>query len=52
MFFDEPRVLMGLNKNHTRVIKATKQDEENRYKAFAKLEEKGAHIETVETADK
>lgn len=51
MFFEEPRILMGLNKNNTKVIKATKQDEENRYKAFAKLDhEKSAHIDEIETA--
>ncbi|KAK5123953.1 hypothetical protein LTR85_002150 [Meristemomyces frigidus] len=51
MFFEEPRVLMGLNKNHTKVIKATREDEENRHRAFAKLDhEKAMHVEVLETA--
>ena len=48
MFFDEPRVLMGLSENHRKVIKASKQDEENRYKTFANLGEKVVHVEEVE----
>ncbi|KAF2857203.1 general substrate transporter [Piedraia hortae CBS 480.64] len=48
MFFEEPRVLMGLNKNHTRVIKKTKEDEEMRFKQFANLEgEKREFVEEV-----
>ena len=40
MFFDEPRLCMGLNPNHRRVIKYSRADEENRYAAFAELDEK------------
>lgn len=54
MFFDEPRVLMGLSKNHTKVIRATAADEEMRYKAFAKMtgsqenvNEKSGRVEMV-----
>ena len=39
MFFDEPRLLMGLNPNHRKVIKYSREDEEGRYAAFAKLGE-------------
>lgn len=52
MFFEEPRICMGLNKNHTRVIRATAADEEARFKAFAKLDEKVAHIEEIEHVSK
>ncbi|GME36062.1 putative sugar transporter stl1 protein [Neofusicoccum parvum] len=41
MFFDEPRICMGLNPNHRRVIRSTAADEEQRYKQFAHLHEKG-----------
>ena len=40
MFFDEPRLCMGLNPNHRKVIKYSREDEENRYAAFADLNEK------------
>ncbi|KAK4615766.1 MFS-type transporter oryC [Fulvia fulva] len=50
MFFEEPRVCMGLSKNHTKVIRATAADEENRYKAFAKLDEKEA-VEKIEEVE-
>lgn len=47
MFYDEPRLMMGLNPNHRRVIKASREDEENRFKAIAKLdpERKGSIAE-------
>ena len=51
MFFEEPRVCMGLSKNHTKVIRATAADEENRYKAFAKLDEKEAAVEKIEEVE-
>ena len=35
MFMDEPRLCMGLNPNHRRVIKYSREDEEERYAAFA-----------------
>ena len=41
MFYDEPRIMMGLNPNHRKVIKASKEDEENRFKAIAKLDVDG-----------
>lgn len=54
MFREAPRVCMGLNKNHTKVIHATAADEENRYKALAKLDEKdtASQVEVVEATDK
>ncbi|KAK4898820.1 hypothetical protein LTR27_003551 [Elasticomyces elasticus] len=52
MFYEEPRILMGLNPNATRVIRMTQEDEENRFKAFAKLDEKVERFEEVETASK
>ncbi|OQN97596.1 hypothetical protein B0A48_16460 [Cryoendolithus antarcticus] len=41
MFYNKPRVLMGLNQENTRVIRTTAADEENRFKAFAVMGEKG-----------
>ena len=40
MFYDEPRILMGLNPNHRKVIKHSREDEEMRYKAFADADRK------------
>lgn len=53
MFFEKPRVFMGLEASHTRVIKASREDEENRYKAFANLDEKRtmSHVEEVPSKD-
>ena len=48
MFMDEPRICMGLNPNHTRVIKYSREDEENRFKAFANLDEKRASIAEID----
>lgn len=31
-FFDEPRILMGLNKRHRTVLRFSEQDEENRFR--------------------
>lgn len=47
-FIERPRILMGLDPETTRVIRATKQDEENRYKAFAKLDSDKVSIDEVE----
>ncbi|KAK4500079.1 hypothetical protein PRZ48_008265 [Zasmidium cellare] len=54
MFIDNPRVCMGLDKEHSKVIRATAADEENRYRAFAKLDEKdgASQVEVVETTMK
>ncbi|KAK5721450.1 hypothetical protein LTR17_014570 [Elasticomyces elasticus] len=52
MFYEEPRILMGLNPNAARVIRMTQEDEENRFKAFAKLDQKAERFEEVETASK
>jgi hypothetical protein len=38
MFWESPRVCMGLNPENRRVIRASKSDEEERYRAFAKEE--------------
>ena len=48
MFYDEPRILMGLNPNHTKVIKYSRADEESRYAAFANIDEKRQSIAEVE----
>lgn len=48
MFFDEPRICMGLNPNHRRVIRSTAADEEQRYKQFAHLHEKTTAVEVSE----
>lgn len=48
MFYDEPRILMGLNPNHRRVIKASKEDEENRFKAIAKLDERSGSVAEID----
>ena len=37
MFYDEPRLMMGLNPNHRKVIRYSKEDEENRFKKFADM---------------
>nr|OQO15940.1 hypothetical protein B0A51_15269 [Rachicladosporium sp. CCFEE 5018] len=47
MFHSRPRVLMGLDKESTKVIRTTAADEENRFKAFAAMGEKGG-VEEVE----
>lgn len=31
-FIEEPRVLMGLNPRHRKVLRATKEDEEQRFR--------------------
>ncbi len=48
MFYDEPRLCMGLNANHRKVIKYSRADEENRYAAFANLDEKRGSIAEIE----
>lgn len=48
MFYDEPRLCMGLNANHCKVIKYSRADEENRYAAFANLDEKRGSIAEIE----
>lgn len=35
MFFEEPRVLMGLNPKNRKVLRVTAADEEARYQAYA-----------------
>ncbi|CAK1367713.1 Sugar transporter STL1 [Cercospora beticola] len=52
MFFENPRVLMGLDKKNTVVIKASRQDEEDRYRAFAKADEKEVARISVEQMEK
>ncbi|KAK5174697.1 uncharacterized protein LTR77_001779 [Saxophila tyrrhenica] len=48
MFFDEPRICMGLNPNHRQVVKYSREDEENRYAAFADLDGKRGSIAEIE----
>lgn len=45
VFYDEPRLLMGLNKSCRTVVKYSKEDEESRYAAFADMNEKGSIAE-------
>lgn len=40
MFFEKPRICMGLNKENRQVIKTSKLDEEQRYREFAHINEK------------
>ncbi|KIW23726.1 uncharacterized protein PV07_11904 [Cladophialophora immunda] len=50
MFFDEPRICMGLNKNHTQVIRKTAVQEEIRFRELAQAEQKvitTSHVETL-----
>ncbi|KAF4550556.1 Sugar (and other) transporter-like protein 11 [Elsinoe fawcettii] len=46
MFYENPRIMMGLNPENRRVIRSTVADEEERYKAFAHA--KGDAVESVE----
>lgn len=48
MFFDEPRILMGLSKNSTRVIRVSAAEEETRFRALAKLDEKDMSVVQIE----
>lgn len=50
MFFDEPRVCMGLNKNHTRVINKEMYDEERRL-SIAR-DEKKMDVEQISVVSK
>ncbi|OQO05943.1 hypothetical protein B0A48_10039 [Cryoendolithus antarcticus] len=47
MFHSKPRVLMGFDKENTKVIRTTAADEEIRFKAFAAMGDKGG-VEEVE----
>lgn len=40
LFYEEPRVLMGLNPNATKVVKYSKADEESRFAALADLSDR------------
>ena len=44
MFYDEPRLCMGLNPNHRRVIKYSREDEEKRFAAFADAQDRKLSI--------
>lgn len=49
-FFDEPRILMGLNKRHRTVLRPSEEDEENRVRRASlsdaeKAAEAAVHIE-------
>ncbi|KYG40841.1 hypothetical protein M433DRAFT_148148 [Acidomyces richmondensis BFW] len=48
MFYDEPRLLMGLNPHHRKVIHASKEDEENRFRALAKVGERAGSVAEFE----
>jgi hypothetical protein len=50
MFIEHPRALMGLNPDNRRVIRASKADEEERYRSLGKLEKEkmvDEHLESV-----
>jgi hypothetical protein len=40
MFYEQPRLCMGLNKENRRVVRASKSDEEERYRGLAHAGEK------------
>lgn len=40
MFYEKPRLCMGLNKENRTVVRASKSDEEERYRQFAHMGEK------------
>jgi hypothetical protein len=40
MFYDSPRLCMGLDKNHSQVIRSSREDVEMKHKAFSKVDEK------------
>ncbi|USP77670.1 hypothetical protein yc1106_04944 [Curvularia clavata] len=40
MFYEKPRLCMGLNKENRQVIRSSKSDEEQRYRDFAHMNEK------------
>lgn len=40
MFYENPRVCMGLNPENRRVVRGSKTDEEQRYREFAHAGEK------------
>ncbi|SMR55332.1 unnamed protein product [Zymoseptoria tritici ST99CH_1E4] len=52
MFYEAPRICMGLDKGHSQVIRSTREDEEMKHKAFAKGSEKdGISIDEVENIE-
>lgn len=53
MFFEKPRICMGLNKENRQVIRSTKSDEEQRYRNFAHMNEKqeAVMVERVSQGD-
>ncbi|XP_014561358.1 hypothetical protein COCVIDRAFT_33698 [Bipolaris victoriae FI3] len=53
MFFEKPRICMGLNKENRQVIRSTKSDEEQRYRSFAHMNEKqeAVMVERVSQGD-
>jgi hypothetical protein len=46
MFFDNPRICMGLNPNNRLVVRTTAADEEARFQSYAHMHEKKVAIET------
>ncbi|KAK3686461.1 hypothetical protein LTR37_019780 [Vermiconidia calcicola] len=48
MFMDEPRIMMGLNPNHTKVVKYSKEDEEKRFAAFADIKERKMSVSEMD----
>ncbi|KAF7188248.1 Sugar transporter STL1 [Pseudocercospora fuligena] len=53
VFYNRPRALMGLDKEATRIIRATAADEENRYREFAvSAEKRMSVVEQVSVSEK
>jgi hypothetical protein len=51
MFFDNPRICMGLNPENRRVIRSTAADEEARYQNWAHVHEKKMEVEAEHIED-
>ncbi|KKY13147.1 putative sugar transporter stl1 [Diplodia seriata] len=51
MFFDEPRLCMGLSENHRRVVRSSAADEEERYAKFARHLRDGEKVKAVEVVE-
>ena len=48
IFYDEPRILMGLNKSCRTVLKFSREDEEARFKAFADMDQRKMSVAEIE----
>lgn len=50
MFYENPRICMGLNAENRRVVRGSKSDEEQRFKQFAHASEKQGAIHAERTS--